>query len=128
MPKSPLLLYLHGFNSSSQSHKASVMREYCKQHRPDIKLVIPQLPNYPLQAALLAQSLVDQHQHECQIGVVGSSLGGYLATWLNYNYGGKTVLINPAVKPFELLTNYLGEQTNPYSQESYILKKNTFKS
>ncbi|WP_292987574.1 esterase YqiA [Nitrosomonas sp.] len=123
MSKPSLLLYLHGFNSSPQSHKASVMREYCRQHRPDIKLVIPQLPNYPQQAARFAQKLVEQYRQDYQVGLVGSSLGGYLATWLNHRYGCKAVLVNPAVKPFELFTDYLGEQFNPYSQEHYFLEE-----
>ncbi|HBV20281.1 MAG TPA: esterase YqiA [Nitrosomonas sp.] len=123
MSKPSLLLYLHGFNSSPQSHKASVMREYCRQHRPDIKLVIPQLPNYPQQAARFAQNLVEQYRQDYQVGLVGSSLGGYLATWLNHRYGYKAVLVNPAVKPFELFTDYLGKQFNPYSQEHYFLEE-----
>ena len=35
-----LLLYIHGFNSSPLSHKANVIKEYCKQYHPDIKVVI----------------------------------------------------------------------------------------
>ncbi len=118
-----LLFYLHGFNSSSLSHKASVMRTYCQQHRPHIKLVIPQLPNYPLQAAQFVRNIDEQHQQGYRIGLVGSSLGGYLATWLNHKYGYKTVLVNPAIKPFELLTDFLGEQINPYTQERYVLEE-----
>lgn len=123
MTKPSLLLYLHGFNSSSLSHKANVMREYCQQYRPDIKLVIPQLPNYPQQAAQFVQDLVERYRQNYHIGLVGSSLGGYLTTWLNHIYGFKAVLVNPAVRPFELLTDFLGEQVNPYSQEHYILEE-----
>ncbi|MEZ9895558.1 YqiA/YcfP family alpha/beta fold hydrolase, partial [Vibrio lentus] len=39
--KPSLLLYIHGFNSSSRSHKANVMADYCAQHRTDIKVVTP---------------------------------------------------------------------------------------
>ncbi|MGO2318951.1 MAG: YqiA/YcfP family alpha/beta fold hydrolase, partial [Vibrio toranzoniae] len=47
--KPPLLLYIHGFNSSSRSHKATVMADYCAEHRADIKVITPQLPSFPQQ-------------------------------------------------------------------------------
>ncbi|MBW3697154.1 esterase YqiA [Vibrio sp. T187] len=120
--KPSLLLYIHGFNSSSQSHKANVMFDYCQAHRPDIKVVKPQLPSFPQLAAEHLKTLVEQYKDDYQIGLVGSSLGGYLSTWLNKQYGFKAVVVNPAVKPFELLADYLGEQTNPYTQETYTLE------
>ncbi|MGF1752899.1 esterase YqiA [Vibrio makurazakiensis] len=120
--KPSLLLYIHGFNSSSQSHKANVIFDYCQQQRPDIKVIRPQLPSFPQQAAEYLKSIVEQYQDEYQIGLVGSSLGGYLSTWLNNQFGFKAVVVNPAVKPFELLVGYLGEQTNPYTHETYTLE------
>jgi predicted esterase YcpF (UPF0227 family) len=51
--------------------------------------------------------------------LMGSSLGGYFATYLAEKYHAQAVLINPAVKPFELMKDYLGEQVNPYTQECY---------
>jgi len=120
--KPSLLLYIHGFNSSSESHKANVMAEFCQKHRPDIKVVKPQLPSFPQQASEFLQAIVEQYQDDYKIGLVGSSLGGYLSTWLNYHYGFKAVVVNPAVKPYELLVDYLGEQTNPYTFETYYLE------
>ena len=120
--KPSLLLYIHGFNSSPLSHKANVMQQYCAQHRPDIKVLVPQLPCFPQQAAGYLLSLVKQYQHEYQIGLVGSSLGGYMSTWLNHQFGFKAVVVNPAIKPYELLQDYLGEQENPYTHEHYVLQ------
>ncbi|WP_063663643.1 esterase YqiA [Aliivibrio fischeri] len=123
MHKPSLLLYIHGFNSSPLSHKAQVMAEYCKVHRPDIKIIVPRLPSYPLQAAEFLVQLVEEYKDTHQIGLVGSSLGGYLSTWLNHQYGFKAALVNPAVKPYELLADYLGKQVNPYTQEEYFLEE-----
>ncbi|ROV61518.1 esterase YqiA [Vibrio ponticus] len=120
--KPSLLLYIHGFNSSPLSHKANVMKEYCAQYRPDIKVVVPQLPCFPQQAAECLLTLVEQYQSDYNIALIGSSLGGYMSTWLNSQFGFKAVVVNPAVKPYELLLDYLGEQENPYTHERYILE------
>ncbi|MUK90947.1 esterase YqiA [Aliivibrio fischeri] len=127
MNKPSLLLYIHGFNSSPLSHKAQVMAEYCKVHRPDIKVIVPRLPSYPSQAAEFLVQLVEEYKDTHQIGLVGSSLGGYLSTWLNHQYGFKAALVNPAVKPYELLADYLGKQVNPYTQEEYFLEEKHMK-
>ncbi|WP_375751403.1 esterase YqiA [Vibrio sp. HN007] len=121
MSKPSLLLYIHGFNSSPQSHKANVMKAYCESHRPDIKVVVPQMPCFPSEAKALLLEIVEKYKRDYQIALVGSSLGGYLSTWLNSLYGFKAVVVNPAVKPYELLQDYLGEQENPYTGERYVL-------
>lgn len=120
--KPSLLLYIHGFNSSPLSLKANLMREYCEQYRPDIKVVIPRLPCFPEQAAQHLLDIVNQYKDDYQIGLVGSSLGGYFSMWLNAQFAFKAVVVNPAVKPYELLADFLGEQENPYTQERYVLE------
>jgi predicted esterase YcpF (UPF0227 family) len=121
--KPSLLLYIHGFNSSPLSHKANVMKAYCEEHRPDIKVVIPRLPCFPQAAAALLLDIVNQYKDDYRIGLVGSSLGGYMSMWLNAQFGFKAVVVNPAVKPYELLVDFLGEQENPYTNEKYLLEE-----
>lgn len=70
-----LLIYLHGFNSSPFSLKAQQMLAYCREHRPDIKVIAPQLPSYPAQASQYLTQLIEQYNDHYTIGVVGSSLG-----------------------------------------------------
>jgi predicted esterase YcpF (UPF0227 family) len=106
------LLYLHGFNSSPRSAKATQLRHWLAEHYPDINVVVPQLPAYPAQAAELLESLVMQHGGP--LGIVGSSLGATTQP------GSLSALccqrvVNPAVRPFELLAEFLGNNENPYT-------------
>ncbi len=118
-----LLIYLHGFNSSPLSQKAQIMVQYCQQYRPDIRVVVPQLPSFPESAAETIKNVFSQYSPEYQIGIIGSSLGGYFSVWVNRMFHCRTVVVNPAVKPYELLSDYLGEQENPYTNEHYVLEE-----
>jgi predicted esterase YcpF (UPF0227 family) len=57
------------------------------------------------------------------VAFIGSSLGGFYATWLAEKYRSRAVLINPAMRPYDLLRAYLGEQINPYTGARYILRE-----
>ncbi|WP_163937851.1 YqiA/YcfP family alpha/beta fold hydrolase [Paraferrimonas sp. SM1919] len=115
-----MLLYIHGFNSSAQSLKAKLVVDYVKRNYPDINLQVPELANTPTAAMAQLESLVVEAINDNQrVDFIGSSLGGYFSNYLCHQYGGKAVLINPAVKPYELLVDYLGEQLNPYTNVSY---------
>ena len=116
------LIYLHGFLSSPESHKASLMRAWLAQHRPEIHYQCPRLSSYPGQAIAQIKQLIEQSGYS-QTGVVGSSLGGYWATWLAEVHDVRAVLVNPAAKPGILdHPDYLGvELRNFYSDEIYVL-------
>ncbi|MEQ5137718.1 MULTISPECIES: esterase YqiA [Providencia] len=115
------LLYIHGFNSSPQSEKANNLKQWLAVHYPQINMIVPQLPNFPQQATKLLDDILAEHQHE-KIGLVGSSLGGYFSIYFSERYQIPAVLVNPAVRPFDLLSDYLGENTNPYTHETYVLE------
>ena len=53
--------------------------------------------------------------------LVGSSLGGFYATWLAEKHRLRAVLINPAIDPHVGLRAYLGPQQNLYTGERYEL-------
>jgi hypothetical protein len=117
-----MLLYIHGFNSSPDSDKARITKAYMQQKFSQLRVVAPQLPATPKPAMALLQAITEQALAEGEkLCFIGSSLGGYFASWLVQQYGGKAVLINPAVKPYELFAEYLGPQFNPYTGEHYQL-------
>lgn len=115
------ILYIHGFNSSPLSEKAELTRLYFAKHYPKANFVCPQLPSTPKQAVALLEQTINSSKHENWY-LIGSSLGGFFSTYLVEQYGLSAVLINPAVKPFELLVDYLGPQENPYTKERYVVK------
>ena len=110
------LVYLHGFRSSSNSFKAQFIAQWLKAHRPDIVWFCPQLPASPHAAAdMLLNTVHSWPKHSTAI--MGSSLGGFYATWLGALMQCRTVLLNPAVHPARDLVSYIGTQTawhNPH--------------
>ena len=107
--KTQKLLYLHGFNSSPQSVKAQLVQSYLQQRGCSDLLLCPQIPIVPAQAIKFLERLVENTLSNHQLSFVGSSLGGYYATYLAEKYSGTAVLINPSVQPFETLKTFLGE-------------------
>lgn len=104
------VLYLHGFRSSPQSTKARQMATLMAERHPSVTWWCPQLPPSPqAAAALIAQGTADWPAQT--MAVMGSSLGGFYATWVAAQRGCKAVLINPAVFPARDLAKYIGEQT-----------------
>ena len=104
------LLYLHGFRSSPQSHKAQQMQAHVRATYPGVHWWCPQLPPSPRAAADLIASGTAGWPSGC-MAVVGSSLGGFYATWWAERTGARAVLLNPAVDPARALAAAIGEQT-----------------
>lgn len=116
MPSQPFVLYLHGFLSSPQSHKAQQTLAYCASAGLRDRIVVPQMSHGP--AATIAQlhRLIDEIRPD-NLVLMGSSLGGYYATYLSEFYQAPAALINPAVRPYELWESHLGENRNYYTDE-----------
>lgn len=114
------LIYLHGFLSSPLSSKALVTKAYLTKHYPATTFHCPQLSGNIDRAISQLRALV-QTIPVTQLRFIGSSMGGFLATYATEVFGGRAVLINPAVTPHELLSDYLGKHINPYSNEVFYV-------
>ena len=111
-----MLIYMHGFNSSPASSKAQLIRQRLEALGRGAEFVAPALPHSPAQAAGMLDALALKHRGAA---LVGSSLGGYYATWLAEKHGMKAVLLNPAVRPYELLAPLVGRQKNFHTGEEH---------
>ena len=116
------LLYLHGFRSSPLSAKAVKMAAAVQALHPAVHWWCPQLPPSPRQAmAMLIAGIADWPRGS--MAVVGSSLGGFYATWIAARTGCPAVLLNPAVHPARDLASHIGEQSAWHSpQETFFFQ------
>ena len=126
MPKPPThLLYLHGFRSSPQSAKARLMAQLMATKHPDIHWWCPQLPPSPREAMdLLLAGVIDWPR--ASMAVVGSSLGGFYATYVAEQMGCRAALLNPAVDPARDLAKYIGEQSSWHDADERFFFKPEF--
>lgn len=112
-----MILYLHGFRSSPQSKKAQlVLQALAARGRAD-DFLCPQLPASPRAAARLIEATA-RLEDVGRLSLIGSSLGGYYATWLAERIGCRAVLLNPAIAPYEDLRHHLGTQPVFFSEQS----------
>ena len=112
------ILYIHGFNSAPESKKASQLTSVMQQMGLGEQLRVPALHHHPRQAIAQLEAAIGELGSPL---LVGSSLGGYYATWLAERHGLKALLVNPAVSPHRMIDGYLGTQTNLYSGETWEL-------
>ena len=111
-----MLIYIHGFNSSPASSKAQLLKARLEALGRGAEFAAPVQPHSPAQAAALLDTVAIRNPGAA---LVGSSLGGYYATWLAEKHGLKAVLLNPAVRPYELLAPHVGRQKNFHTGEEY---------
>jgi hypothetical protein len=111
-----LIVYLHGFTSGPQSYKARALHAQMARRGLAEQFVCPQLPPSPKAAIELAESLIRP-----DTTLVGSSLGGFYATWLAERHGLRAVLVNPAVVAHLSLEQFIGRQRNLYTGEEFDL-------
>jgi len=115
------ILYIHGFNSAPESKKATQLTSVMQRIGLGGQLRVPALHHHPREAIAQLQGAISELGRPL---LVGSSLGGYYATWLAEQHGLKALLVNPAVSPHRKFDGYLGTQTNHYSGQTWELTLN----
>ena len=121
-----MILYLHGFRSSPLSMKSRLLAAQMQALGRSREWQCPQLPASPKLAIELALSLVKHvpaHELTNELTIIGSSLGGYYATWLAERLGCRAVLLNPAIVPLLDLEQHVGVTTAFHSDERFEFKR-----
>ena len=116
----PTLVYLHGFRSSPASVKARQLGEAVAALRSADRPVlhVPELDHRPARAIASILAL-GADIDATKLTFVGSSLGGYYATYAAERLGARAVLINPAIRPDEDLRPHRGRQVNLYTGATF---------
>lgn len=112
----PRILYLHGFRSSPKSFKAQWLAHRLRALGQDARWHCPQLPPSPREAMALIRGQFDLQPGDT---IIGSSLGGFYATWLAERHGCRAALLNPAVRPADRLHAQIGTQRMWHSDEPF---------
>src|SRR5690606_33192392 len=126
-----MILYLHGFRSSPDSAKARLMAGAMAERGLAADWCCPQLPASPAAALDLALGLLrDRLGAPAAVGggddspadrltVIGSSLGGFYATWLAERLGCRAVLLNPVVHAARDLSTQVGSHRTFHGDEPF---------
>ncbi len=129
-----MILYLHGFRSSPDSHKSRIMAAELARRGLAQRWCCPQLPASPAAALRLALELVAQQGYGpaqdgsaggavANVGhplvVIGSSLGGFYATWLAQQLACRAVLLNPVVHAARDLATQVGSHRTFHGDEPF---------
>ena len=121
------IIYLHGFNSAPQSVKGQLLARTAAALADPPRFHLPLLHHRPAQAIRDVCAWIDREAPDGRdLTLIGSSLGGYYATHLAERYGARAVLINPAIRPYDDLREYLGVQVNLYSGEAFEVVEQHF--
>lgn len=115
------IFYFHGFASSADSTKAEVFNDFINERFPDISIHIPNIDNSVEKSFIQLEELVEENKGEKLF--IGSSLGGFYASYFAEKLDSKAVLINPASNPYLGMKMYLGKNINYSTNEEFDLTK-----
>ena len=116
-----MIIYLHGFRSGPQSWKSRSLKARMDALGIGEAFWCEQLPVAAPEAIALAEAQIARCSTPPTL--VGSSLGGYYATWLAQQHALRAVLVNPAVVAPLSLEAFVGTQTNLYTGESFAFTR-----
>ena len=110
-----MVVYIHGFGSSGFSHKVTLLKEYMGKD----EVFSPSLSYIPELAIDTLDQMLSLLVKTENITLVGSSLGGYYATYFSQKFDLKAVLINPSVYPYNSLAKQIGLNHSYHDSSDY---------
>ena len=116
------ILYFHGFKSSSDSTKAKDLHKFISRRTRNTILITPNIHDNFHDAHDQIINLIESNQPN--IFFMGSSLGGYYASFFSQKYNKKAVLINPAIPPLKDFEMHLGKNKNYSNENKFTITKN----
>ena len=116
------ILYFHGFKSSSDSTKAKDLHKFISRRTRNTILITPNIHDNFYDAHDQIINLIESNQPN--VFFMGSSLGGYYASFFSQKYNKKAVLINPAIPPLKDFEMHLGKNKNYSNGNKFIITKN----
>jgi predicted esterase YcpF (UPF0227 family) len=113
-----MIIYLHGFRSAPASSKARALAARMADLGLADRFWCEQLSHEPARAIAQIEAAIESAATKPTL--VGSSLGGFYATWLAERHDLRAVLINPAVfeEGFDA-GPFIGEHENLYTGERF---------
>ena len=109
------ILYLHGFASCGKGNKSLALQAYFGAEN----VIAVDLPPSPIDAINTIEEILGASHFDL---LIGSSLGGFYATYLAEKYQMKAVLVNPSTQPWETLASYIGWQKRFCDDEMFEFK------
>jgi predicted esterase YcpF (UPF0227 family) len=107
------ILFLHGFSSCGRGNKSKLLQAYFGE----AGVIAQNLPYSPLEAIETLDKLILSEKIDL---LVGSSLGGFYATYLAEKHRLKAVLLNPSTQPWKTLAPYVGMQKRFCDDELFM--------
>lgn len=120
------MVYLHGFMSSPNALKASIIQAYLNEKSSSLTFLRPAINDKPsIAIPALIHYFTELHQQYDRIIIIGSSLGGFYADCMAQRFNLSVVLINPLVDASERMIHYdvasVGQLENPYTKHQFSI-------
>ena len=120
MKNKDLILYIHGWNSYKDARKAVLLKNEINPSK-NFEVDSITLKSHPKEAIQQLSNYIEDRKVQRKVHLIGSSLGGYYATFLSEKYNLKAAMINPAVWAYKIFKNDMGTNENLNTGEKYFI-------
>ena len=120
MKNKDLILYIHWWNSYKDARKAVLLKNEINSSK-NFEVDSITLKSHPKEAIQQLSNYIEDHKEQRKVHLIGSSLGGYYATFLSEKYNLKAAMINPAVWAYKIFKNDMGSNENLNTGEKYFI-------